>query len=151
MISDRRAIEMYLPHHCAAQICWNLLRAAQEDSDQGEVETIKGFIAQFIRPILALGREKLNRRFMRATDLAMGKTYEKNCGLALVSLTHLMQELLDADKWEPDLDFSEAWNELGTAVYDRCGNGALLNEVDEDAKKIAEQALLRLQLEGYYR
>ena len=150
-MNDRRAIEMYLPHHCASQICWNLMRAAREDSAEGEVKQISGFIEQFIRPIALLEREKLNRRFMRVTDVALGKTYGQNCGLALVALTHLMQALLDADQWEPDMDFSFAWNELGTAVYDRCGNGALLNEVDGEAQEIAKAALLRLQAEGYYR
>ena len=150
-MNDRRAIESYLPHHCAAQICWNLLRAAQEKSDESEIKQVKAIIAQFIKPIALLENEKLNRRFLRATDVAMGSTYEQNCGLALVALTHIMQALIDADLWEPDTDFSEAWNELGTAVYDRCGNGALLNEVDAAAKKIGRAAVRRLQEEGYYR
>ena len=37
------------------------------------------------------------------------------------------------------------------AQDDRCGNGALLNEVDGEAQEIAKAALLRLQAEGYYR
>jgi hypothetical protein len=149
-VNDRRAIEAYLPHHCAGQICFNLLKAAAEHGDEEEGELIKRIINQFIKPIEALNRPKLHRRFKRVSDIALDLTFDKECAVALVALTHLMQALIDAEKWEPDMDFSEAWNDLGTEVYDRVGNGALLNMVGNAGLRIAEASLKRLQAEGYY-
>ncbi len=157
MISDRRIIELYLPHYCAAQIMRNLESEARGCGDTEDADALGVWRVGILAPLVAVVNTgdqrragKIGARIIRAVDIINGETYERDCGLAMVALTHLMQALIDAGSWEPDEAFCTAWDKLGEATYNRCGNGARLIEADAEGRAVAARALQRLQREGYY-
>ena len=157
MITDRRIIELYLPHYCAAQIMRNLEDEARGCGEAYDADAIGGWRITILASLVAAVNAKDNRRsgkigarLIRAADIMNSETYERDCGLAMVASTHLMQALIDADVWEPDEAFCTAWDKLGEATYNRCGNGARLIEADAEGRAVAARALQRLQHEGYY-
>ena len=156
-MNERRFIEIYLPHHCAAQIAKNLETGALVAGEKEQVKLCSGIKLALLAPIHEFidGRTldefvKFNRRMRRATQLAMSDTYTACCATALLALTIILQDLIDKDQWEPDAVFKDAWNRLGEAVYERPGNEERLDKVTETAQQAGVAGLERLKKEGYY-
>ena len=151
-MNARRFVEDHLPHACAHQICANLARQARAagDGDAPAIEALdrSGFLGPIVEA--AEGDIKLLRRLERARDVAMAETYDQSVAVAMVALTHLINALIADDLWWPCDRFAAAWDELGTATYDRVDNGRHLNAAEPVAAAAAQRAIERLRLEGYY-